>query len=323
MTDYTIHLKSHINAIKSKAYDINVNSSMSIKSVIFKSIKETSPSEIGSYTESNFPYSSYDLTFSYKKNSSKDIDIQKENLKNLDETVEQLKKRYLEVISQETFNEAYFTITKKYLIDLPAYIIVTISYSGPIFIILYFYFSNYTPLFVQTVAMILSVIHYAKRVYESNYVNYYEGNFEVAALGGLIFYYWILYGVNVSYNLFHPDYTNDQSIIITLICAAGFLFCAYNNYACHMILKNLKIVNKGKRGIPQGNAFNYVSCAHYFWELLTWVCMFFMIRTISSLIFVGTSFASMFAMAMEKHKGYKSYFKEEYPNRKIMIPFLL
>ena len=205
---------------------------------------------------------------------------------------------------------------------------ITLAYVGPIFIILFFYFRLSNPLFVQTIAMILAVLHYSKRTYETNFVNFYEGSFNIKALFGIVFYYWILFAFIVSMNLFNDEYSKDEanrnkSALVTLVLAACMLFSEFNNYACHNILKNLKKQNNGKRGIPRGNMFEYVSCAHYFWELCTWMCFYLIVGTISSLLFVIYSFASMFTIAYEKHKGYLSYFGDKYPKRKIMIPFLL
>lgn len=225
---------------------------------------------------------------------------------------------------------------------------VTISYSFPIIIITIMLFTqkhvDLSDLSLkQILVYILMIIHFLKRTYESNFVNIYTGKLDFFFLLSLCFYYWILFAGIVSYYVFSNKYlennvsindsnekTNlyfhyvDTRALTDVLFALCFLYCEKQNYNCHMILRNLKIKNKGFRGIPEGNMFDYVSSAHYFWELMTWVVFFMIVGHWSAMLLVFYSFTSMFAMAYKKHNSYLSYFKEKYPkDRKIMIPYLL
>jgi len=83
-------------------------------------------------------------------------------------------------------------------------------------------------------------------------------------------------------------------------------------------------MSKGHRAIPRGGMFEYVSCAHYFWELLSWTFFSFIANVLAGYLFVLFSFCSMAFMALDKHKSLKNYFGDKYPaERKAFIPFIL
>lgn len=204
---------------------------------------------------------------------------------------------------------------------------ISIAYTGPIVVFLYFLFSkgisNCHP--VQIIGMVMSNLHYLKRVLETIYVHQYgKASFPVKDLFGLLFYYWVLYGVCVGYSLFNnsfDEYVIDYKIIIFIIM---FFIAELNNLRSHLILNRLKANNNGQRGIPRGGMFEYVSCAHYFWELISWTSFALMTRIIPSYLFVIYSFTSMGFLAYGKHQGYLKYFGDTYPKiRKAFIPFIL
>jgi very-long-chain enoyl-CoA reductase len=215
-------------------------------------------------------------------------------------------------------------------IKLTAEFCISFAYAGPIIIFLYFFLRNSEIFNLKLyLILILALTHYAKRIYETNFVHIYgKGEYDFFSMEyfGVTFYYWILFGFLIGYNTF--DFNNAKSNEILdwthLLAIKLHLLCEFNNYKSHMILRNLKINNSGNRGIPKGNMFEYVSNSHYFWELMSWICYFLFVRNWSTGLFVFFSFLSMSTLAIEKHNHMKNYFGDSFPKHlKAFIPFIL
>lgn len=205
----------------------------------------------------------------------------------------------------------------------------SIIYGGPI--VIFTIFALYVGIFnltnFQILAYILSLIHYTKRILECIFVHDYGiasiSIFSVAA-PVIFFYYWFLYAFLVGYYVFVNnaktiDILSWRYIIFTVL----FLFCESQNLRSHLILRDVKIKNKGQRGIPYGGMFTYVSNAHYFWELLSWAMFSILIPVPTAYAFVIFSFMSMYTWAKDKHEQYNKYFINYPKERTAFIPFLI
>ena len=143
---------------------------------------------------------------------------------------------------------------------------------------------------------------------------------------GTVGYYWFLYGYLVLANIFHESYNLNNNFLngyLKGFCVLAFLYSEFRNYTCHNILRNLKVKNRGKRGIPLGGMFNYVSCANYYWELLSWLFFGLFANSLNAYLFIIYSFVSMTYLAIEKHKTYIKNFDDYPKSRKAIIPFIL
>ena len=213
--------------------------------------------------------------------------------------------------------------------ELSAELCITIAYAGPILVFLIFYYLNPNLSTKQFLIFFLANLHYAKRIYETNFVHIYgKGGFPFLSFEyfGLVVYYWGLFGVLVGYYSLSSEYskTNNELNWTHYLAIFCHLFCELNNYKSHIILRDLKLNNSGNRGIPSGNMFDYVANSHYFWELFSWFFFSLFVRNNPSYLFVVFSFASMSFIAVEKHKNMKKYFGDKYPkNLKAFIPFIL
>ena len=60
----------------------------------------------------------------------------------------------------------------------------------------------------QTVGAIVAFLHYFRRVIESNFIhNFTEQPLPFAAIPGIMFYYWFLFGFCVMYFFLRPSYS--------------------------------------------------------------------------------------------------------------------
>lgn len=202
------------------------------------------------------------------------------------------------------------------------HLVINLAYFLPIPIIIALYILLSARTITQTVACICSIIHFLKRLIESNTVNEYKqnGNVDCLTFIGMMIYYPFLSGAVMHYYIFTEV---REFNILSVMCTAGLVISEYGNYTCHQILMNTKKINKGNRGIPRGNLYEYVSCGHYTWEILTWLFFFGITRSLVSFLFLVFSVISMSFLAYGKHANYIKFFGDDYPkNRKRIIPFI-
>jgi len=69
--------------------------------------------------------------------------------------------------------------------------------------------------------------------------------------------------------------------------------------------------------------FNFVSCANYFFEILSWVAVSIVTNDIAAHVFLAFSAFTMTQWALKKHRQYKKEFGKSYPKRKAIIPFII
>ena len=108
-----------------------------------------------------------------------------------------------------------------------------------------------------------------------------------------------------------------------------YCFGEFGNFYHHYLLSKLR--GKGFKGhvIPFGGLFKFVSCPHYFCELLTWFgWMFITGFGIGPLLMFVVSTVILMQRSKEKHDKYKLEFNGNnnmmlYPiGRKALIPFV-
>lgn len=124
-----------------------------------------------------------------------------------------------------------------------------IEYLGPIIILPIFYFlgkrESYTE--VQTVALVLGVLHYLKREYETAFVHVFSREsmpFKRVLINS--FHYWILFALFNSIELFffpsgHTHSKSTTAILVTLWAIFEFM-----NYKCHKVLGDFRRAPKVK-----------------------------------------------------------------------------
>ena len=122
-----------------------------------------------------------------------------------------------------------------------------------------------------------------------------------------------------------PEYpenwmTDPRFIIGGIIFITGFII----NQAADKKLIGLR--KGGQKGyfIPRGGLFNYISCPNFFGEIVEWSGFALMAWNLPALSFAVWTAANLIPRALDHHRWYKSYFKEEYPkSRKAVIPFMI
>lgn len=208
-------------------------------------------------------------------------------------------------------------------------LVYVIEYLGPLFIVLFMFVfnKNFENSIHRILLFFMSTLHYLKRVLESMFLH--EFSRYTMPLKNLLInctYYWGVYGLVCGYFLFLSDSTNSNSHFLgdfKYVLVLLFLLSEYKNYVCHKILKDLKSENNGQRGIPKGDAFEFVSCANYFYESCSWMFFSLFANHLSCYVFWIFGTFIMASWANDRHRSYLKTFGEKYPkNRKRIIPFI-
>ena len=206
-----------------------------------------------------------------------------------------------------------------------------IEYGLPIIILLfyiikYFYFDKKTKLNqIQLWTIIMIIIHYSKRVFESIFVHIQINTMEFKMFLIECLYYIIYFGLYAQKKIFEIEENLDNNIKYIFIFL--FFISEINNYHCHIILRKIRLENPNNREIPKGNIFSFVYCANYFWEICSWlfISLFSSIKAIYFFTLMGSII--MILWAQEKKNFYdKMLLKKNNKinnNKKAIIPFII
>ena len=70
---------------------------------------------------------------------------------------------------------------------------------------------------------------------------------------------------------------------------------------CHQILANLRSGGSKEYKIPEGFAFNYITCANYFFEIWGWLLFGVATQTLAAFLFIAAGGFQMMQWALQKH----------------------
>ncbi|CCF75277.1 enoyl reductase [Babesia microti strain RI] len=210
-----------------------------------------------------------------------------------------------------------------------------LEYMGPLLIFpcLYFFPSIFYPTTsvpkspTQVTAFFMLILHFLKREIESLFIHRFSRS--TMPLTNLItncVHYWLFCGVGIGYYIFHPYYSPNpitsnkfcQTIIVGLFITFEFL-----NLMTHLTLRDLRTPGTKERNIPNGWGYQYVSCAHYLWEICCWITFSMLVQTISAYAFTILAAFIMSKWALKKHETYFKQFPSYPKSRKAIFPFIL
>ncbi|TPX31678.1 hypothetical protein SmJEL517_g05042 [Synchytrium microbalum] len=211
------------------------------------------------------------------------------------------------------------------------------EYFGPIWIHPLFYF--FPQIFyrgapaphstIQSVTLILTVLHFLKREYETVFVHRFSAEtMPIMNLPKNCTHYWLFSGLFLAYFTYQPGFnggiTKGVHSQVALYALIGlWAFSEVSNYLNHVTLMNLRPEGSKVRKIPHGYGFDLVSCPNYFFECLGWLAVSIINGSGASWLFTAISTYTMYNWAVKKHLRYKKEFGPAYPrSRKAMFPFI-
>lgn len=188
------------------------------------------------------------------------------------------------------------------------------------------------------IVMSLMTLQCARRLYECLYVNIDTGSKMniLHYIVGFAHYFCCGFGYIseapgfaehpnsfVKWVHIEPDITN-----INILQWASILLYAWawkHQLKSHQIFAELKLKTSGSHSVPHGDWFQYVSCPHYFAEILIYLSLAFICgfkHKTAWLIFVWVLTNQVIAGLMS-HWWYQKTFRTYPTKRKAVIPFLL
>jgi len=189
------------------------------------------------------------------------------------------------------------------------------------------FFGPSTPSTVIWILLSLWAIHYFNRSFIFPFRTKTKGKkMPVIIMFSAIFFNLVNAGLNGYWLGFvTPPYpenwlTDPRFIAGAMVFITGFII---NQYADKKLI-GLRRGGKSGYFIPRGGLFNYISCPNFFGEIVEWTGFAIMAWNLPALSFAVWTAANLIPRALDHHKWYKGYFKEEYPKkRKALIPFVV
>ena len=135
----------------------------------------------------------------------------------------------------------------------------------------------------------------------------------------------LLNGFINGYGVFHLyDYSARWLLSWQFISGLVLFICGYSiNKTSDEKLSMLRSHNQQGYVIPDGWLFRYISCPHYFGEIIEWGGWAVMTWSLPGLSFFIFTFANLFPRAIASHRWYKTNFPDYPKERKAVIPFMI
>jgi very-long-chain enoyl-CoA reductase len=121
------------------------------------------------------------------------------------------------------------------------------------------------------------VLHFVKRELETLFVHRFSAEtmpfFNIFRNSA---HYWALAGVVFGYVVYHPAFSHiDRTLNQAILALALFTYAELSNLYTHITLRRLRPKGTRVRQIPCGYGFDWpfggISCANYFFEIMSWV----------------------------------------------------
>ena len=209
--------------------------------------------------------------------------------------------------------------------------VFVVEYLGPLIIhpLIYFlrpiiYNTTEPPSSMQTISLILVVMHFLKRELETLFVH----RFSLATMPARnifknSFHYWIFGGLNMAYWIYAPTAPTARPAdpIIATLAIALFVVGELGNFSTHMTLRNLRSAGGTERAIPHGLGFDWVTCPNYLFETIAWVGIWLATWSLGTGVFVVVAVGQMMPWARKKESKYRREFGDQYQKKRYgMIP---
>jgi very-long-chain enoyl-CoA reductase len=178
------------------------------------------------------------------------------------------------------------------------------------------------PWSLAAVALVLWSCHFSRRIVECLWVHRYaDRRVPLSDAIGEYLYYWG-FGAWIAHSMASRT---SLDLVVALGLVLFFLGETGNGWA-HLKLRALRRPNTKERGIPKGGLFNWVSCANYSYEIVTWTGFCIATRTLAAGLYWVGVVAVLMSWAKKRHARYHDYFdgsegRPLYPKqRQALIP---
>jgi 3-oxo-5-alpha-steroid 4-dehydrogenase 1 len=198
------------------------------------------------------------------------------------------------------------------------------EFPSPALIFFFFIFSDNRHL-PQIIFLWLWLAHYLHRTFIYPFTQAGKEKTYPVLLVLMAFVFNCLNGFVNGYGVFHIN-SYGPSYLLTWQFIAGILFFISGfiiNKISDEKLRYSRKKNPSDYVVPHGWLFEYISCPHYFGEIIEWGGWALMTWSLPGLAFFIFTFANLFPRAISSHYWYKMHFQDYPSGRKAIIPFIL
>ena len=195
---------------------------------------------------------------------------------------------------------------------------------SPVLMTLFFLTSDEKGL-PQIIFILLWLSHYIHRTFIYPFIQSGSNKSYPVILVCMAFIFNCFNGFINGYGVFHLLSYDISWLKTWQFPAGGVLFLAgfIINKTADEKLRRLRNGSRQEYVLPAGWLFNYISCPHYFGEIIEWGGWAIMTWSLPGLAFFMFTFANLFPRALASHKWYKEKFADYPSKRKAVIPFVI
>jgi very-long-chain enoyl-CoA reductase len=174
---------------------------------------------------------------------------------------------------------------------------------------------------------LLWTMHFGRRTWESVVVHRYSKP-RIAASDYLTeyIYYWG-FATWIAWSLSSPTH-RVPALAFQIAGFIVFELAETGNARAHLALRRLRPAGGSEKHVPRGILFEWVSCPHYAFEILSWVGFNLVTQTLAGVCFMLVGAGILGAWAHTRHVAYHQQFdgqggRELYPaKRRALVPGL-
>lgn len=198
------------------------------------------------------------------------------------------------------------------------------EFPSPALMAAFFIFSPVKSL-PQIIFILAWLAHYIHRTFIYPFVKSGKNKPFPVILVIMAFAFNMLNGTVNGYAVFHMK-VYELSWLLSWQFIAGFILFAsgfHINKKADRLFRKLREENRNSYQVPRGWLFSYISCPHYFGEIIEWLGWAVMTFSPAGLAFFVFTFANLFPRALSSHRWYRHHFPDFPAKRKAIIPFIL
>lgn len=198
------------------------------------------------------------------------------------------------------------------------------EFPSPALIIVFFIIS-YQKNLLQIIFVILWLLHYLHRAFVYPYMQSGREKPYPFLLVSMAFVFNCMNGFVNGHGVFQINsydiswLISWQFIVGIILFITGFII----NKTADEMLRRLRTESPLEYKIPLGWLFNYISCPHYFGEIIEWAGWAVLTWSLPGFAFFVFTFANLFPRAISSHRWYKQKFPDYPADRKALIPFVI
>jgi very-long-chain enoyl-CoA reductase len=176
---------------------------------------------------------------------------------------------------------------------------------------------------LQTLCMVLITLHFLKRELETIFVHRFSAAtmpaFNVIKNSG---HYWFLSGLNIAYWIYAPTsaaQTTEVDPRLVYAMVGLYTIAELGNLNTHLVLRNLRRPGSTDRGVPQGLGFGVVTCPNYMFEVIAWVAICVLCRSLGAVLFLVVATTTMAQWGWKRERRYRKEFPDKYKKKRYAI----